>query len=169
MSAKSEGSGQATGFSSPQEEALINLMRTADGLQHSMQQRLKPSGLTITQFNVLRMLRTARPGGLTCSAIGRMMVTSVPDVTRLLGRLKTQQLLCQQRDPKDHRVIWNHITAQGLKELASLDGLVERAPQDLLGHLTREEIRELTRLLKKARSGASQSALPRNSVESFLA
>ena len=170
MSANSEGTGQAAGFSSPQEEALINLMRTADSLGRDLQRRLKPTGLTITQYNVLRILRAARPGGLTCSAIGRKMITPEPDVTRLLTRLKAQELVDQKRDCHDRRVVWSHVTARGLKELARLDGLVERAPRELLSHLTREEITELTRLMKKARSAHSiaRIAPARSPAEPFL-
>jgi DNA-binding MarR family transcriptional regulator len=118
MAADSKGSEQASGFSSPQEEALLNLMRSADCLHRAMQQRLKPSGLTLTQYNVLRILRGSQSSGLTCSAIGRMMITPEPDITRLLGRLKSQKFLSQQRDLKDRRVVWTHITALGASLLA---------------------------------------------------
>ena len=150
MAASSQGAGQAQSFSSPQEEALLNLMRSADCVHRSMQHRLKPSGLTLTQFNVLRILRGARPNGLTCSAIGRMMITPEPDITRLLGRLKARKLLRQQRDQHDRRVVWTYITANGLEELAKLDGIVEQAPRELFEELTQLEIQTLTRLLKKA-------------------
>jgi DNA-binding MarR family transcriptional regulator len=150
MAADSKGSEQASGFSSPQEEALLNLMRSADCLHRAMQQRLRPSGLTLTQFNVLRILRAASPAGLTCSAIGRMMITPEPDITRLLGRLKSQKFLSQKRDLKDRRVVWTHITALGASLLAQLDSLIEKAPVELLRELNSEDLRELTRLLKKA-------------------
>jgi DNA-binding MarR family transcriptional regulator len=150
MAASSQGAGQAQSFSSPQEEALLNLMRSADCVHRSMQHRLKPSGLTLTQFNVLRILRGARPAGLTCSTIGHMMITPEPDITRLLGRLKTRRLLRQQRDQHDRRVVWTYITTDGLEELAKLDGLVEQAPRELFAELTQVEIQALTRLLKKA-------------------
>jgi DNA-binding MarR family transcriptional regulator len=151
MAATAQGSEQAPSFSSPHEEALLTLMRSADCLHRSFQQRLKPSGLTATQYNVLRILKAARPGGLTCSAIGRMMITPEPDITRLLGRLKTQKLLCQQRDAKDRRVVWTRITAEGMDVLGKLDGVVEQAPRELFRELSREELHELTRLLRKAR------------------
>ena len=138
------------GFSSPHEEALLHLMRTADCLHRAMQLRLKPSGLTTTQYNVLRILRSARPNGLTCSAIGRRMVTPEPDITRLLGRLKTQKLLSQQRDRQARRVVWTRITPHGLAILAGLDGVVADAPRELLKDLTREELKEWTRLMQKA-------------------
>jgi DNA-binding MarR family transcriptional regulator len=150
MAASSQGSEQAHSFSSPQEEALLNLMRSADCLHRAMQQRLKPSGLTMTQYNVLRILRGAQPAGLTCSAIGRMMITPEPDITRLLGRLKAQKFLRQRRDLHDRRVVWTHITALGLQLLATMDDVVQQAPRELLQELTREELQVLTQLLKKA-------------------
>lgn len=155
MAASSQGSEQAPSFSSPYEEALLNLMRSADCLHRAMQQRLKPSGLTLTQYNVLRILRAARPAGLTCSSIGRMMITPEPDITRLLARLKAQALLSQERDLHDRRVVWSHITDLGLELLGKLDGLVEQGPRELLQELTREDLHSLTRLLKKARCCAT--------------
>jgi DNA-binding MarR family transcriptional regulator len=162
MATNSQGSEQAQSFSSPQEEALLNLMRSADCLHRAMQQRLKPSGLTLTQYNVLRILRAAQPVGLTCSAIGHRMITPEPDITRLLGRLKTHNLLRQQRDQRDRRVTWTHITSAGLDLLAKLDGVVEQAPRELLQELTMEDLRDLTRLLKKAQGCGRRNEAGRN-------
>jgi DNA-binding MarR family transcriptional regulator len=160
MAVPSTGVEQAKRFSSPQEEALLNLMRTADCLHRSVQQRLKPSGLTATQYNVLRILRSARPKGLTCSAIGRMMITPEPDITRLLGRLRTQKFLSQERDIQDRRVVWTRITALGLDELAGLDEVMKQAPSELLKKLTQDELQELTRLLKKVSSCVERGGQP---------
>jgi DNA-binding MarR family transcriptional regulator len=145
-------------FSSPQEEVLLSMMRTSDFLHRAFQQRLRPFGLTVTQYNVLRILRGAGAAGLTCSAIGRMMITQVPDITRLLARLQAQGHLTQQRDSKDRRVLWTHITETGLDVLAKLDVIVDATPRELLSALTCEEVRELTRLLAKARSGDETEA-----------
>ena len=162
MAAPTQGSEQAIRFSSPQEEALLTLMRASDHLQRAIHQRLKPCGLTPTQYNVLRILRGARPTGLTCSAIGSRMITAEPDITRLLGRLKAQELLHQKRDTHDRRVVWTHITDKGLDLLASLDGPVAETPRDLLKELTGAEVQELTRLLRKiqCRAGAQNSIHP---------
>jgi DNA-binding MarR family transcriptional regulator len=138
-------------FSSPQEEVLLTLMRTADCLHRAFQQRLKPFGLTVTQYNVLRILRGAGTRGLTCTAIGRMMITPVPDITRLLARLQAQNLLSQQRDSQDRRIVWTHISEEGFEILRKLDAIVERTPRELLQRLSCDEVGELTRLLVKAR------------------
>jgi DNA-binding MarR family transcriptional regulator len=152
MGAASPGTVQAQRFASPHEEALLTLMRSADCFHRAFQHRLKPFGLTATQYNVLRILRTAPSSGLTCSAIGNMMSTPEPDITRLLARLKAQKLLRQQRDSHDRRVVRTHITAQGAEILSRLDETVGQAPRELFRELTLEEVFELTRLLQKARS-----------------
>src|SRR5882757_8054393 len=121
------GHEQVPHFSSPQEEALLNIIRSADCLHRAFQQRLKPFGLTATQYNALRILRGAHSTGLTCSAIGNMMITPEPDITRLLARLKAQKLVSQRRDQHDRRIVWTHISAQGREVLAKLDGVVDEA------------------------------------------
>ncbi len=150
MAAASQDYERALTFASPQEEALINLMRSAEYLHRAFQQRLKPSGLTATQYNVLRILRGAIPNGLTCTSIGHRMITPEPDITRLLARLKTQKLIRQERDTHDRRVVHTYLAEKGLGILAQLDAVVDQAPRDLLSALTCEEVRELTRLLSKA-------------------
>ena len=157
MAAPTQGPEQAPSFSSPQEEALLTLVRAADQLQRAIQRYFKPAGLTATQYNVLRILRGARPTGLTCSAIGDRMITAEPDITRLLGRLKAQELLCQQRDTHDRRVVWTRISEKGLDVLASLDGLVDQAPKELLKELTPAELKDLTRILKKVQGCPPQT------------
>jgi MarR family transcriptional regulator, 2-MHQ and catechol-resistance regulon repressor len=151
MAASEQGTEQTPRFSSPQEEALLNILRSADCLHRAFQQRLKPYGLTATQYNVLRILRRAHPKGLTCSAIGRMMITPEPDITRLLARLKAQKLVGQRRDKHDGRVVWTHLSGEGMEAVSKLDGLIDQAPKELLRGLNCEEVSELIRLLGKAR------------------
>src|ERR1700761_9542121 len=120
-------------FSSPEEEALLNLMRTADCLQRAFQRMSRGWGVTSTQYNVLRILRGSHPQGLTCSAIGDRMITAEPDITRLLGRLKTLKLIRQQRDRNDRRVVWTQISEAGLKLLKEMDPVILKEPKKLLG------------------------------------
>lgn len=81
-------------FSSKEEEAFLNLLRTSDCLERAFQRSTRHWGITSTQYNVLRILRGAQPQGLTCSAIGDRMITAEPDITRLLARMKVLRLSC---------------------------------------------------------------------------
>jgi DNA-binding MarR family transcriptional regulator len=147
-------------FSSPEEEALLNVFRTADCLDRAFQRTSRAWGVTSTQYNVLRILRGAQPQGLTCSAIGDRMITAEPDITRLLRRLKALKLIRQQRDRHDRRVVWTQISAAGLSLLHQMDPVIQRAPTLLLGHLGEHELRELTRLLEVARKPCVESRNP---------
>ncbi len=78
---------QKVPFASVEEEVYLNLLRTADALSQNVETLLRASGLSATQYNVLRILRGAGPGGLTCGETRGRMVTHDPDITRLLHRL----------------------------------------------------------------------------------
>ena len=142
---------QARPFASTEEEALLNLLRTADCLQRAFQRMSREWGVTSTQYNVLRILRGSHPQGLTCSAIGERMITAEPDITRLLARLKAQKLIRQHRDRHDRRVVWTQISEAGLDLLQQMDPLIQQEPKNLLGHLSERDLTELTRLLELAR------------------
>ena len=147
-------------FSTLEEEALLNLVRTSDFLGRAQQRKMREWGVTSTQYNVLRILRGAHPQGLTCSAIGSRMITAEPDVTRLLTRLKALKLIRQQHDRRDRRVLWTQISPAGLRLLAKMDPVVNHAPVELLGHMTPEELTELIRLLELARQRCKDAAKP---------
>jgi len=149
-------------FSSLEEEALLNLMRTSDFLGRTAQRQIRGWGVTSTQYNVLRILRGAQPQGLTCSAIGSRMITAEPDVTRLLARLKALKLIRQQHDRHDRRVLWTQIAPAGLRLLAEMDPIVNQAPVEMLGHMSRSELTELIRLLELARQHCTDALAPVN-------
>ena len=160
MSALKEEIAQQRAFSSPEEEALLNLLRTADCLQRAMQHQMRPWGVTSTQYNVLRILRGAEPQGLTCSAIGDRMITAEPDITRLLARLKALKLIRQQRDKQDKRVVWTRISAAGLALLEESDPAVLEFPRELLGHLNPARLVTLIKLLEQARANCGGPKTP---------
>jgi DNA-binding MarR family transcriptional regulator len=151
---------QQRDFSSPEEETLLNLLRTADCLHRAFQRSSRDWGVTSTQYNVLRILRGAQPQGLTCSEIGNRMITAEPDITRLLARLKANKLVRQQRDRHDRRVVWTEISDAGLELLRQMDPTIQAIPKALLGHLGERDLAELTRLLELARKNCGGAQTP---------
>jgi DNA-binding MarR family transcriptional regulator len=141
-------------FTNPEEEAFLNLVRSSDCLQRAFQRKTRGWGVTPTQYNVLRILRGAEPDGLTCAAIGRRMIAADPDITRLLNRLKALKLVRQRRDRHDRRVVWTQISDAGLEMLNGMDPVVQRAPREMLGHMSPEELDTMSRLLEMARANS---------------
>jgi DNA-binding MarR family transcriptional regulator len=160
MAALKQEIAQQRPFASIEEEALLNIMRTSDCLHRALQRRTKDWGITSTQYNVLRILRGAQPQGLTCSAVGDRMITAVPDITRLLARMKELKLIKQQRDKRDRRVVWTQISAAGLELLGKMDEEITRMPHELLGHLNQQEVAEFIRLLELARKHCGDTQAP---------
>lgn len=152
-------------FSSTEEEAMLNLMRTSDTLHRAFHRRIRKWGITSTQYNVLRILRGAQPHGLTCAAIGSRMITAEPDITRLLGRLKALKLIRQHRDRGDRRVVWTQISEAGLELLRSMDPVIEQLPRELLGRLGQNDLTELIRLLELAREQSKAMLESENGAE----
>ena len=147
-------------FSSLHEEVMLNILRSADCLQRSFQRRVRPWKITGTQYNVLRILRGAQPDGLTCSAIGDRMITAVPDITRLLARLKDLKLVRQQRDLRDRRIVWTRITDSGLDLLRQMDPVIQAMPGELLASFTTEELHAFIGFLERARTPCEEPAPP---------
>ncbi|MGA9061619.1 MAG: MarR family transcriptional regulator [Terracidiphilus sp.] len=148
---------QAAPFSSVEEEAFLNLLRTADCLNRALHQKTRGWGITSTQYNVLRILRGAQPSGLTCAAIGARMIAAEPDITRLLKRLKRLKLIRQRRDRHDRRVVRTEISDAGLQLLSAMDPVIQSFPVEFLRHIRGAELAEMIRLLELARRSCADT------------
>jgi DNA-binding MarR family transcriptional regulator len=140
----------------PEENAFLDLWRTSDMLSRLPAQMLKREDLSMTQYNVLRILRGAGEGGLICGEIANRMITRDPDITRLLDRLEKRGLISRCRETKDRRMVLTRISPGGLALLSRLDGPVEEVHRKQLGHLGRERLRELGELLEVCRRSMEQ-------------
>jgi DNA-binding MarR family transcriptional regulator len=142
---------QSKPFSSPAEEAILNIQRTAGVLGQLFAETLKPHGLTEVQYNALRILRGAGKAGLCCQEIADRMITRDPDITRLVDRLAARSLVERTRSEEDRRVVVNRITPAGMKMLSSIDESARALPHQVLGHLGDKKLRTLIDLLEEAR------------------
>src|SRR5262249_14855885 len=88
---------QSRPFPTRGQEAAVGLMRTADLLRRLLEQALEPSGVTAQQYNVLRILRGARPESLPTLEIAERMIERTPGITRLLDRLEAKKLVRRDR------------------------------------------------------------------------
>jgi len=140
-------------FRSLYEEAGLNVVRTAAVLNDALELVLKPHGISAAQYNVLRILRGAEPGGLCRNEVRDRMLTRMPDMTRLLDRMEAAGLVKRSREEEDRRIVLTRITKQGLKLVDELDGPMGRMNKSMLGHLTDSELRSLSDLLTLARQG----------------
>jgi DNA-binding MarR family transcriptional regulator len=146
---------QARPFRSIEQEAFLNLQRTADVLMSRMAAVLKGQGVSPTQYNVLRILRGAGDDGLPCGALAERMITRDPDITRLLDRLEKQGLIARARDTRDRRVVLARLAEAGRKVVDALDEPVNAELKRQLGHLGKQKLDQLVGLLEAVREGAT--------------
>ncbi|HXH11891.1 MAG TPA: MarR family transcriptional regulator [Alphaproteobacteria bacterium] len=138
-------------FESLEQEALLNVLRTADVLMQRLTAVLKPFKLSHSQYNVLRILRGAGPDGLACREISERMISRDPDITRLLDRLEARGLVARTRDQQDRRVVMARITPEGLRLLEALDEPIAAVDRQQFQHLGEQRLRTLIELLELAR------------------
>jgi DNA-binding MarR family transcriptional regulator len=135
-----------------EEEATLNIIRTADQLSVQLLDVLKPQGLSSTQYNVLRILRGAGETGASCKDVANRMVTRDPDITRLMDRLEKRGILTRDRAKEDRRVVTHRLTESGLDLVNQLDRPIETLHQKAMKRLKPERLRDLIGLLEELRA-----------------
>src|SRR5438128_11023570 len=107
-------------FESPEQEAMLNIVRTGDRLQIHFTRLFREHGLTPSQYNVLRILRgEGKP--LPCLEIAERTLTVVPGITGLIDRLEAAGLVERERSASDRRVVFVALTDRARKLLDDLD------------------------------------------------
>jgi DNA-binding MarR family transcriptional regulator len=143
-------------FRSLQEEVVLNMLRTADQLAVPLNEILREAHLSLSQYNILRILRGSAGEGLACGEIAGRMVRRDPDLTRLLDRLEARGLVSRARGTADRRVVRATLTAEGARLLDSLDEPVQQTMKTALAHLPAQKLRLLSALLEEARANTEE-------------
>ena len=81
-----------TQFRSPLHRLLVNLMYTNNWLCDSQMRLLKPFGLTLPQYNVLRILRGQHPKPVRINDITERMMDKMSNASRLVDKLVLKKL-----------------------------------------------------------------------------
>lgn len=101
---------QTRPFRSDAQEAALALLRTASVVSRRFARVVEPQGLSLAQYNVLRILRGAGPDGLPTLAIRDRMIDEGSTVTRLLDKLEAAGLVTRDRSRPDRRQVLCRIT-----------------------------------------------------------
>ncbi len=146
-------------FATPEEEALLNLLKTNDQFDNRLGRLFREHGLTSSQYNVLRILRgEGKP--LPSLEIADRLIQVVPAITGLIDRLEKQGLVKRRRCEEDRRVVYVELTGEGKNVLKRIDAPLAALRKKLLGHMSRTELHALTKLLEKARKSLIEEDAP---------
>jgi DNA-binding MarR family transcriptional regulator len=137
-------------FRNEHHRAAVNLLYTYNVVSSAIQKILSEEGLTMQQFNVLRILRGQHPDPATNSLVRDRMIDKNSDVTRIIDRLVKTGLVERSLCSEDRRRVDIVITGKGLGILAKIDK--RNSDMDaIMSGLTEREVEMLNELLDKVR------------------
>jgi DNA-binding MarR family transcriptional regulator len=137
-------------FRSEQSKLIVNLIYTYNQLKSRIATVLKNEGVTMQQYNVLRIVNGSGEEGITTSEIRERMLDKMSDASRMVDRLESMELLLKQRDRDDRRVLHVLLTEKGQ---ALVQRLMQQDTIDQLASGVKEEsAQQLNKLLDSFRA-----------------
>ncbi|MDX5437099.1 MAG: MarR family transcriptional regulator [Pontibacter sp.] len=138
-------------FKNEYQKAYINIVYTSGYLEQAQSSLFKPFGITLPQYNILRILRGQHPKPATISLLIERMLDKTSNASRIVDKLEAKELVTRKQCPADRRTVDVLITAKGLELLKQMDGL-EGGKGTGITNLTEEEAAQLNSLLDKIRN-----------------
>jgi|SRR5687768_5222673 DNA-binding MarR family transcriptional regulator len=136
-------------FKSENQRAIINLIYTYNWITERLKAIFDKEGLTMQQFNILRILRGSdKP--LSTLQIRERMLDKMSDTSRIVDRLLIKGLVRKVVCKTDKRLVDVTITDRGRSLLQNID-LQEPEMNAIMEPLSAEEALTLNTLLDKIR------------------
>ncbi len=142
-------------FDSVEQEATLSILRTSDLLDNRLARLLREHGLTMSQYNVLRILR-GEGGPLPCLEIAQRMIQVAPAITRVIDQLLDLQLITKTQSEQDRRVYSIEMTPAATRLLAKIDKPLLDLHEKLLAGASRNDLKTLIRILEAVREGVPE-------------
>jgi len=139
-------------FDSPEQEAYLALWRTYDRLRSFEDELFAGFDLTAQQYNLLRLLRAAKPDPVPTLTLAERLVSRAPDITRMLDKLESRKFITRTRSTEDRRAVLVAITPPGITLLDRIAEPLRACHDRQLGHLSATQLKSLVALLKLART-----------------
>lgn len=142
---------QTRPFRSPRQEATIALLRTASVVTRALERVVEPAGLSLAQYNALRIVRGAGSAGIPTLAVRERMIQEGTTITRILDKLERAGLVRRERSMPDRRQVFCYVTLEGRRLLDRLDPRVDDADEAVLADLADDEVARLLETLDAIR------------------
>lgn len=103
------------------QRAVLSILFTASWLECYISRQLRPYGLTVPQYNILRILNGSAPKGLSVLDIKSRMLDRSSNVSRLVEKLRLAGLAERVPNEKDRRMVTVTISEKGKKTLTAIE------------------------------------------------
>ena len=138
-------------FESEQQKAMLNILFTSNWLRTHHTALLAPYGLSMQQYNILRILRGAKGEKMNMHSVKERMIDRAPNATRLTDKLLTKGLVERERCENDRRVVYIRITPKGMDMLLVLDMQMKTHWDSIHGRLSEKDARTMNTSLDALR------------------
>lgn len=128
---------------------IIHLTLVNNKISETMTCALKPYGISIQQFNVLRILRGQGDKPANLSTINDRMVTKMSNTTRLVDKLLNKGYVERNICPDNRRKVEIRITDKGLDVLNDIDGIKVETEKAIVENFSQKDLETLNELLDK--------------------
>ncbi len=128
---------------------VIQSMRLGQFMSDEISCALHPYGLSIQQFNVLRILRGCQEKPASLQYITSRMIHKTSNTTRIVDRLLEKKLVDRKPCAENRRMVEINITEAGLKLLNSIDPVIDKKENEVASRLSEKELTALLDNYKK--------------------
>ena len=128
---------------------IIHLILISNRINESLNQALKPFGVSLQQFNVLRILRGQKGQPANLSTLNERMVYKMSNTTRLVDKLIAKGYVHRRICSSNRRKIEIRITEDGSEALKQMDLAVDAAEENFVKSLSPADMKQLNALLDK--------------------
>jgi DNA-binding MarR family transcriptional regulator len=135
-------------FENENQRGLISLIFIGNWITSRHQQFFKRYGITMQQFNILRILRGQHPQAASINILKERMLDKMSDVSRLVERLRKADLVERKNSEMDRRAVDVRINDKGLQLLKLIDTEIKQLDSTLQS-LNEKEVVQLNKLLDK--------------------
>lgn len=124
-------------------------MRLGQFISDEISCALHPYGLSIQQFNVLRILRGCEEKPASLQYITSRMIHKTSNTTRIVDRLLEKKLVDRKPCAENRRMVEINITKAGLKILTTIDPVIDKKENEVASRLSEKELTALLDNYKK--------------------
>ena len=124
-------------------------MRLGQFISDEISCALHPYGLSIQQFNVLRILRGCEEKPASLQYITSRMIHKTSNTTRIVDRLLEKKLVDRKPCAENRRMVEINITQAGIKLLTTIDPVIDKKENEVASRLSEKELTALLDNYKK--------------------
>ena len=147
---------QGKPFRSRRQEGAIALLRTASVIRRVLERVVEPHGVSLAQYNALRIIRGGGAAGVPTLAVRDRMIEEGTTITRIVDRLESARLIERERSVPDRRQVVCRVTTAGKKLLDKLDPLVDAADEETMSTLVKKDLDLFIEILDHLRSANAE-------------